>query len=150
LAEKIASPEKKKEILPGWIIRVRETASGPVIEWVYCLRLLPISYLRIFPTGIMAFRNYGEKREHYFITVEALNEFIGKEYGWGEPPNLKEVYQHLIDLHAQKRIPARNKEEFLQISEELKNQWAKLAEEHRKDDIPYQEARKAVINRIEW
>jgi len=150
LTEQIGVTEKKKEILPGWTIRVRETVSGPVIEWVYCARLFPLGYLRIFPTGLMDFRDYREEKDHYFIAVEALNEFIEKEYGWGEPPNLEEVYQHLIELRAQRRIPARNREDSLQVFEELKNKWAKLAEEYRKDDIPYQKARKAVVNRIEW
>ena len=71
--------------------------------------------------GVLVFKAHQDQIS--FTSIQELLEEIDS-YGWSEPPYIKEVFKDVIET--KRGSPAKNLEEFKQVSMELRQKWIKL------------------------
>lgn len=128
--------EKPTEEKLGWIMNIRDMSTAtqgfsyPVFEWSYGLkRGIRGGELRAWPqNGMLVFEDRRgptdmPKGGWKFNSVEEALAKIN-EYGWGEPPHIKEIFQDILGL--KKKIPFKNREDAEKTFKELKEKWQVL------------------------
>jgi hypothetical protein len=138
--------EKK---IPGWHVTVREmpTTQGfsyPIFEWSYGfkdglrggeVRAWPIDCALIFKDRRDIILNAGELQGHPVNEdghtmefqpeqLEKLIFILEKGYGWGEPPNIKNVLAEMVSTSS--KIPGCDKNDYAKLFIDLKEKWEKF------------------------
>ena len=125
---------KKVEDSLEWTMAVKERPhrdgfSYPVFEWSFGSESeFSGGELRAWPLqGTLIFQDRRESEPWRFQSVE---EALAKvdEYGWGEPPNVDEVFQDALSTHNRlQEEGVQGSEEAEKIFKELKEKWEALA-----------------------
>ncbi|KKU82004.1 MAG: hypothetical protein UY09_C0025G0021 [Parcubacteria group bacterium GW2011_GWA2_47_8] len=123
---------KQAETKAVWVMSICEmpTSEGysyPVFQWSYVTTLLGLCGGELLAWlsagGVLVFKDRRGNEPHICKTVECALSIIS-QYGWVEPPHIREVFQDLKEMQP-KFIPEnlKNTEEILQ---QLRERWGRL------------------------